>query len=460
MPDYKPSLSEMSAVYNRPAPSQQTNELMGQGMSNLGQGIQNARDMARKNRPVTAWEKAIMRLMAGHDPKVVANDTRRELAMTPDDSAAPTQSNGTPGYTIQQPQPAAPQQAPVQNLGQNPPAQGYSASPTGRPVYTGPLPTQQGAPVGISSATGPQVDAMFARQPLPAARQFAADRNPPMPPTNQSMSMSGPAAQGGGLSDAEFNNMTQGMTHQDYEDYVAGMHGAGQMKVSKSQADLMELEKEKTRRALAVEDKKGSTKLQVARMELDKEGIKQDREDVRAELDRRIKKGLLDEKVADDIADNQLGWAKLQEAKRNFMMAHSQAERLKYAEIMYRHADNLASSSAKVDSSLFGRAGAANADIKSTINDQLKEAQETRDAADQFMKEYRANGGKAPDESTSVSGGNTELKPRGGGGPRGGGQKGATRTYKKKGSNVTIDATPQQFQEAVAAGKIEADEWE
>lgn len=76
-----PSLSELSAIYTqRPyAPAQDTNAQLGAGFQQLGGAIEYGREQARQNAPVSPWQEAVMRLMAGHDPKMVANDTKAKL---------------------------------------------------------------------------------------------------------------------------------------------------------------------------------------------------------------------------------------------------------------------------------------------------------------------------------------------------------------------------------------------
>lgn len=201
-----PSLSELSAVYNqRPyAPGQDVQARMDRAMADLPRLDEMRRhqqaqeeEKRRQNAPVSPWQKAIMRIMAGHDVKEVAADTKTEIGSS--DNAGP----------------------PVQNLGQNaPPSYGPST-------------------LGAASAQMPQVTVS------------RGDNTQP-----QGLGWQGR----GGMSEDTFS----GMTNRDFDSFVNAMGTANKSRQDRTTADLMEIERERTRRALAVEDKRGTSKENVA----------------------------------------------------------------------------------------------------------------------------------------------------------------------------------------------------
>ncbi len=396
-----PSLSELSAIYhNQPyAPAAGTNQLMGQGFSALGGAIDQGRETARQNRPVTPWEKAVMRLMQGHDPKAVAADTKGELA-----------GAGAP------PPPGAPMGAAPQ--GGAPASPGGISGPMLGPEYQPDTPAVDAAP---QMPAAPQN-----RRPLPAAAAYASERTQGMAPQGQQ-----------GLGDLSFDSSN--MTHRDYNDYVDAMSKVRTQKLARSQTDLMEIERLRAQNRLDVEDKKGNTKKEVEGMRNDFRNKNLTSLDKHRELTRRMREKELDEKTANDVAEIDLGYAKIQERHDQFEKSYGQKDRLAFAKMLVDLAKGLDANFARVQASLTGLAGMPNADLVADLESKRKEVEEAKAAAQAEIEKQRKEEeerAKQPDTTVRTSG-ERHTGPAGVRQPK--------RTYRSKDGTRTIQATEAEY---------------
>lgn len=430
-----------------------------QGMAIREQEI----EQARLNRPITPWQRAAMELASGGDPKVIAARLKAETGGAMGGQGAPS---GMP--------PPSPNSAPGASLGAGP-AQGSRIPPAVSQAIFGP--PQSGGPNVSMPPSGPGYGVQMP-QPMTdertsgmggtaAQNQYRSmvhdDMTGMQRPAQGQLPQSAPRVQGG-LGAGAGEDMYAGMNGRDFRDYMATVGPIHKANMSaREQRDRLAEIRLQNEGGLArvVEANKGKKEVAEVRATVDREKMKS--RELIDELNRRIKEKLLDEKVADNIADNQLGWAKLQEVKRQFLMSRSGDERLKAAKMLLEHSASLSSSIAKVDSTLWGRAGAANADIKKELGEWKAEADEAKEAAQRFIDQYQA-----PSEPTVVTG-SEERKPKGAASgapitpranPAGPRQPGATKTFKNKKTGATETTTQEQFDDAVKKGYINPAEWE
>jgi hypothetical protein len=194
-----PSLSELMA------PGQQRIGEIQQDANNFSQGVaqvpgifdryeaakSRAEESARNSRPVTPWEKAAARLLAGHDPKAVAADTKAALAG----------------------------QAPM-NLGQG----GMNAQPNMTPPMAQmPQVTSSGG-TRMTNQPGMGFDNIPPRTPM--------QMQPPQMAQGQRQPSIGSPAQG--------EDIFNGMDHRDWQDYIGAMEKGHAAQYNKAQRDYLE----------------------------------------------------------------------------------------------------------------------------------------------------------------------------------------------------------------------------
>lgn len=225
-----PSLSELSAVYQQQpyAPATGVNQQMGQGFSALGSAVQYAQENARQNAPISPWQRAIMRLMAGHDPKMVAADTKQQLGQgdmeSPQSESAMPQDNSA----MQQ---SAPPQAPSLGYRSYDPQQSIMGQsmqmPPSGPGYAIQTPQRDSANIRAIAGQGSGFDTSTSGMQRPPQSQI---------PRPQGL-MGASQPQSGGADD-----MFAGMTNRDFPQAVAAFGQLGRMK---NERDYMALEKQR-----------------------------------------------------------------------------------------------------------------------------------------------------------------------------------------------------------------------
>jgi hypothetical protein len=427
-------------------------------------------EQQRLNRPITPWQRAAMELASGGDPKVIAARLKAETGGAM--GGVPVGPGVPPGMP-----PPSPNPAPGASLGAGQAQGSHIPSSVSQAIFG---PPQSGGPQVSMPPAGPGYGVQ-GPQPLtnpdtmgmggtPAQEQYRYGANG-MDMTGMQRPMQGqlpmrsqmPQQSRGGMGGEDIYSGMNGRDFRDYMATVGPIHKAN-MSARESRDRLAEIRLmnegrvENTR-----EGNKGKKEVAEVRATVDREKMKS--RELTDELNRRIKQGLLDEKVADNIADNQLGWAKLQEVKRQFLMSRSGDERLKAAKMLLEHSASLSSSIAKVDSTLWGRAGAANADIKKELSEWQVEADEAKEAAQKFIDEYQ------PSAEPNIVTGSEERKAKGATGPiapranpTGPRQNpppaGATKTFKNKKTGATETTTQAMFDDAVRKKLIDPTEWE
>lgn len=403
------------------APSQQLFQQQSQSAMRLpgleAQGFANAEAKAQQqqmNRPVTPWQKAIMRLMAGEDPARVAADTKGELGGAPGSAGSesysgPTGGGGMPQMPQMPQQGQMPQYMPEGNMvgamPQRIASANYQFSPSYNsvPATAAPVNTidMGGSPTALG---GPQTrEVSQNRRPLPAAQSFAMERNAP---PSQGLSNVNTWRGKGGLQEGDFNDMTG----RDYNQFVDSMGKAGQMRYQKSYSDMMAIEQERTRRALDVEDKRSKSRKEVAEIRRDMDKEKLTAKEYADELSRRIKGKELDEKTAHHIAEINLGYARINELRERFSMARDQTDRLELAKLLVKDANEQEDNFAKVESSLTGLVGMNQMDIKADVARRKTEIAAARKLADEEIKRQK---NAAPSGGKVETSGEKEKKPAG-----------------------------------------------
>lgn len=349
----------------------------------------------RNARPVTPWEKAAARLLAGHDPKAVAADTKAELAgqpagvsgvvpmqasiMTKPGSPAvpPMQGGGRMGMGGM----SQPGQAAVPPTMSNVPVNSLGASPGGTApqmpqsyAATAPGPTQQfgggmGGPGGGQATMGPS---------QPYSGDMSGMQRPPM----QQGGMSGPSQPA-----INSDEMFKGMNHRDWGEYITALEKG---KTANRDRDYLAEIAAKGAEADRVQKTRNSGNETVAetraRASVNGQNLRADSE----EMNRRIKEKSLDEKTANDFANIQFKYANMKQSMDKLDKSLGAKDQLEGAKILAKHADAVLSDVARVDASLTGLAGGANIDMKAHAAEMRAEATEAMGKADKIIKEHDA----------------------------------------------------------------------
>lgn len=422
------------------------------GLHQQGMAIKEAEtEQGRLNRPVTPWQKAIMRIMAGEDPAVVAGDTKAELG-----GGAAGPSGAPPGGQIGAPGGVPTQGAPSPGYATSSGAAGILGGMSDAPVRNlgqGNLPPSYGpATPGQAAAQMPQVTVTREqppvepnRVPLNASRSFLMDRNPlpqERPAERIAVDNGGGGWQGrGGISDATFD----GMNGRDYRDYVAGMHQAQGVK---QQRDYMAIERERTRRALGVEDKRGASRKEVADIKADVDYRRMALSDKARTLERLIKEKALDERTAHHISQIEVAYARIQELEKQFNSAYGQKDRLEKAKILAGMLNTETKAFSQVEAALSGIVALKQEGLASDMRNKKEDMEALKVRVEEELRNAEASEKEAK-KAASVKKSAPKTAPVGG-----------TRQYKRKGNGQTINATPEQFEQAVTSGRIKREEWE
>lgn len=234
------------------------------------------------------------------------------------------------------------------------------------------------------------------RTPLPASTSFVADRYAPQAAPQSAAPQGLSDWRGrGGMTEADM----AGMTGRDFNEFVKAYEPILR---GKQQRDYLAEIALKNQGALNVQESKGKTAEKVANLRLDSTRMVQDRSDVRAELDRRVKEKGLSEAARHNLIAEQIGWARIQEAKQRFRMAHSQNERLKAAQMLLQHSNALAGARSRVLGSDTGIMSYENDDIASMLGEWEADAEQSKALAEQFISQAtQAPSGQTVIESES-----------------------------------------------------------
>lgn len=397
----------------------------------------------RLNRPVTPWQKAIMRLMNGEDPAAVARDTRGELAGAggPQNTAPGVQGSLMGG--VQAPPPA--QMGYATTNGAAAGLLGQAGSTMG-PMMPGVNVVRGQSAEDYHNAGGRVVGN---RQPLPAARQFAVDRIDARNAAAAQQAQSQPAPSQGLGSD-----MYAGMDGRDFNSYIDAMGQARQSKYHASLSDQLALQELRNKGSLAVANVGAGAKRDVAETNAESRekvaGLNRDfnREKLSSkeyadELNRRIKLKQLDENTAHHAAQIQLGYARIKELKERYSASRDQTERFEIAKLLQKEAASTRESFAKVESSLSGIVGMEQEDLRSDMRRKQEEIERTER---EFKDEISRLKGASDTKKVTVAGERISAPIQ--------------RKYKRKSDGQTIDATPVEFERAIKDGKIKREDWE
>lgn len=315
------------------APAQQTAQRMAQTAEQLPQMGAQVDQYRRDNAPISPWEEAAMELQMEHsDPKMVAAKLKQKLAAGA----------------------AMPQQPQLNQTGMD-------------------GPQMQMAPQVQSTPNG-----SFYREG--GDQNFAAQTPQALGNTHMQ--------QGGKLP---FD--TSGMTHRDYQDFMGKMGG-----ISKQRQDRDYLEEMKLRNQgnLDVQTKKNEGATEVAKIKRDFDKEKLSSDEMRAELNRRLKEKTLSEREANDVATIQVKWAALRKKVEMFNSIVGNQEKIAALKALESMAGDLENASARVFSSDMAIMG--NEDIDSMAKNANEEAKKVREAVkaavDEMMKTKQAPNGK------------------------------------------------------------------
>lgn len=383
----------LSDVYSQVpfAPSQQLLQQQTEGARALPglhqQGLQiqeQEAQAAAMKRPVTPWQKAIMRIMAGEDTAKVAADTKAELAAGgrgAPQGAAPNGQGSLMGNVQGPTQPdlAAPSRIPPS----------VSGAVFGQEEYN---PSFNEAMSNLGGPTSRNQPLEPMRRPLPAAASFAADRNAP-PQGMAAQRYSGPMK--GGLQESDM----EGMTGRDYQQFVSTYPSH---RFFGSNTDPYALERLRQAGRLELEGAKGKTKKDITEMRINAQTMHEQRADTRAELDRRVKEGILSETERHNLMSERINWAKLQEAKNRFRMARSDNERIQAARMLLQYSAALEGAKSRVISSNTGLFSYSNEDIDGMMDEWETDAEMTKKGAEEFLKSVQSKTQVTEGESTKT----------------------------------------------------------
>jgi hypothetical protein len=450
-----------------------------QGMQQIGQAFQAAPGLAmsrlqqqeaetqrdRLNRPVTPWQKDIMGKMAGNrtgdpdweeavnellnggDPATIAAKLKAKKALVGGNMPATPVNGGT----TQQPSTSTMGASAMPLQQSKIPAslsQAIFGAPEQSPQMSMP-PSGPGYGVQMPMTGGQDRDAFYAQMTdMPIPGDMTGMQRPAaggsLPPGYGAERASGGrpggllGVSGGSSPEPRMSDTFGGMTGRDYNDYMDGM---GKVRSVRQQRDYLGEIALRNSGNVQVANVKADSAEKAAKYRIDAAKMMQDRSDVRAELDRRVREKGLSEAARHNLIAEQIAWAKIQEAKNQFRIARSENERLKAAQMLLQHSNALIGAKARVLGSDIGIMTYENDDIEQMIGEWEQEAKETVEAAQQYIDS------QAGATKTTTVEGSSEKKSAG------------MRTYKNK-AGQTKNATPAQMEEAIKKGWIKPGEWE
>lgn len=338
----QPGMQRNANIHQDAAAFDQTASKFPAAMDRYQAGKSAQEESNRNNRDVTPWEKAAARLLAGHDPKAVAADTKAELAGQPAgiSGAAPqmAQIQTSPGSL------AMPAQMGGGRMGMG--AMGQPAQPAVPPTYNQ-------VPVN-SLGGGPQQ----------------------------------PQGMQGGQPAVNSDDMFKGMNHRDWGEYISALEKG---KLAQNNRDYLAEIAARGAQEQKTQEVRNSGNESTAKI---KAGATINGQNLRAdaqELDRRVKEKSLDERTAHNIANIQLGYAKLKMMSENLDKSLGTKDKLEGAKILQRHADALQKDAEGLEASLTGLAGGMNVDVKAHAAEIRAAAVEAMGRADQIIKKNEAD---------------------------------------------------------------------